>query len=63
MDCHKFKSIVTFSRHYGHVVIDEIMKSVKPIIMEDTIESQITKNGVVTPLPTHINKVITFVDK
>ena len=56
----QFKTIVTADRNYRYEFIHNIMRTVQPIIIEDTMEFNIPKQTVYTPFKVNVNKVINF---
>ena len=50
-------------RHDGYVNLNNIMRLVYPIIMEDTVEFYIPKQSNDRTLPLCVNKLVTFVER
>ena len=58
-DFHQFKIIVAMYRYVGYIDICNIIRWVHPIIMEDTDEVHIPKQGVYNTFIVHVK---TFMD-
>ena len=59
----KFKSIYTVTRHYGYSDLKNIMKIFYLMIMEDTANLNITKQGVDKYSLTYANTFMIFLDR
>ena len=61
--CHNFKTIVSVDRHDLYAYIQNITMMVNIVIIEYTVGLHIITKITETPLPVHVNKVMSFVER
>ena len=59
----KFKTIVTVYRHDGYEALQNIMRIIHQINIENYVDLQISKKSLSANFPVHFNNFVTFVER